>query len=438
MTAQTVLWMFPVLLGLIFLGFPVAFSMMLAALGFGLMRFGGTLVHQFAQRIDDLATNYVLGAIPLFIFMGSILERAGIAERLFDALYMWTRRLPGGLAVAALLMCTIFAAASGVVGATETLVGMLAIPAMVKRRYDNALISGTICGGGSLGTIIPPSVPVVVLAPIAALSIGDLLAGILLPGLLMSGLFILYIVIACGLKPSLAPPETEPDGRSFAEKIRITLVALIPPGFLIFTVLGTLFMGLATPTEAAACGSLGVLILAMLYRRMSWHLLYQATLQTVSLTAMILAIILAGGMFSGVFFASGGMQATKGVLDAFGLSPWSVIAIILFVAFILGFLIDSISIILIIVPIAIPLVKSFGIDPLWFSVVLLVMLQTAYLTPPMAPSIFYLRAIAPPSIRLKDMYWGVIPFIICQLLVLGLLLVAPWLATWMPKVMYGG
>ena len=438
MTAQTVLWMFPALLGLIFLGFPVAFSMMLAALGFGLMRFGGTLVHQFAQRIDDLATNYVLGAIPLFIFMGSILERAGIAERLFDALYMWTRRLPGGLAVAALLMCTIFAAASGVVGATETLVGMLAIPAMVKRRYDNALISGTICGGGSLGTIIPPSVPVVVLAPIAALSIGDLLAGILLPGLLMSSLFILYIVIACGLKPSLAPPETEPDGRSLAEKIKITLVALIPPGFLIFTVLGTLFLGLATPTEAAACGSLGVLILAILYRRMSWKLLYQATLQTVSLTAMILAIILAGGMFSGVFFASGGMQATKGVLDAFGLSPWSVVAIILFVAFILGFLIDSISIILIIVPIAIPLVKSFGIDPLWFSVVLLVMLQTAYLTPPMAPSIFYLRAIAPPSIRLKDMYWGVIPFICCQLIVLFLLLAMPWLATWMPKVMYGG
>lgn len=437
MTAQTVLWMFPVLFGLIFLGFPVAFSMMLAALGFGLMRFGGTLVHQFAQRIDDIATNYVLGAIPLFIFMGSILERAGIAERLFDALYMWTRRLPGGLAVAALLMCTIFAAASGVVGATETLVGMLAIPAMLKRRYDNSLVAGTICGGGSLGTIIPPSVPVVVLAPIATLSIGDLLAGILLPGLLMSSLFILYIVLICGLKPSLAPPETEPDPRSFGEKIRITLVALIPPGFLIFTVLGTLFMGLATPTEAAACGSLGVLVLATLYRRMSWKLLFQAAIQTVSLTAMILAIVLAGGMFSGVFFASGGMAATKGILDAFGLAPWSVIAIILLVAFLLGVLVDSISIILIIVPIAIPLVKSFGIDPLWFSVVLLVMLQTAYLTPPMAPSIFYLKAIAPPSMKLKEMYWGVIPFIGCQLLVLALILAFPSLATWMPKVMYG-
>ena len=437
MTSQTVLWMFPALLGLIFLGFPVAFSMMIAALGFGLMRFGGTLVHQFAQRIDDIATNYVLGAIPLFIFMGSILERAGIAERLFDALYMWTRRLPGGLAIAALLMCTIFAAASGVVGATETLVGMLAIPAMMKRHYDNKLISGTICAGGSLGTIIPPSVPVVVLVPIATLPIGDLLAGILFPGLLMSGLFIAYILIACAARPHLAPPDPEPDPRGLAEKIRFTLSALVPPAFLIFTVLGTLFMGLATPTEAAACGSFGVILLAILYRRLTWSLLFQACKQTVSLTAMILAIVLAGGMFSGVFFASGGMAATKGILDAFGLSPWSVITVILFVAFILGFLVDSISIILIIVPIAIPLVKGFGIDPLWFAVVLLVMLQTSYLTPPMSPSIFYLRAIAPPSIRLQDMYWGVIPFILCQLVVLGLLLFFPALATWLPKVMYG-
>jgi tripartite ATP-independent transporter DctM subunit len=428
--------MFPALLGLIFLGFPVAFSMMIAALGFGLMRFGGTLVHQFAQRIDDIATNYVLGAIPLFIFMGSILERAGIAERLFDALYMWTRRLPGGLAIAALLMCTIFAAASGVVGATETLVGMLAIPAMMKRHYDNKLISGTICAGGSLGTIIPPSVPVIVLAPIATLPIGDLLAGILFPGLMMSGLFILYILIACAVKPSLAPPDPEPDPRSLAEKIRFTLSALVPPAFLIFTVLGTLFTGLATPTEAAACGSFGVLLLALLYRRLTWSLLFQAAKQTVSLTAMILAIVLAGGMFAGVFFASGGMTATKGVLDAFGLSPWSIMAVILVITFILGFIVDSISLILIIVPIAIPLIKGFGIDPLWFAVVMLVVLQTSYLTPPMSPSIFYLRAIAPPSIRLQDMYWGVIPFILCQIVVLAFLLFFPALATWLPKVMY--
>lgn len=437
MTSQTVLWMFPALLALIFLGFPVAFSMMLAALGFGLLRFGDTLVHQLVSRVDDIATNYVLGAIPLFIFMGSILERAGIAERLFDALYMWTRRLPGGLAVAALLMCTIFAAASGVVGATETLVGMLAIPAMLKRRYNNSLIAGTICGGGSLGTIIPPSVPVVVLAPIAALPVGDLLAGILFPGLLMSGFFMLYIIVVCALKPDLAPAETEPDDRSFVEKLSFTLFAILPPAFLIFTVLGTLFLGLATPTEAAACGSFGVLLLAILYRRMSWSLLYQAALQTVSITAMILAIVLAGSMFAGVFFASGGMAATKGILDSFGLSPWSVVAIILFVAFLLGFIVDLISIVLIVVPIAIPLVKGFGIDPLWFAVLFLVTLQTSYLTPPMAPSIFYLKAIAPPSMKLKDMYWGVIPFIVCQIAVLLILLVFPQIATWLPKVMYG-
>jgi len=436
-TTQIVLWMFPALLVLIFLGFPVAFSMMLTALGFGLYRFGGALVHQLASRVDDIATNYVLGAIPLFIFMGSILERAGIAERLFDALYMWTRRFPGGLAVAALLMCTIFAAASGVVGATETLVGMLAIPAMLKRRYDNKLIAGTICGGGSLGTIIPPSVPVVVLAPIAALPVGDLLAGILFPGLLMSALFILYIVAVCAVLPQMAPADPEPDHRSFMEKVGFTLYAIVPPAFLIFMVLGTLFMGLATPTEAAACGSAGVLVLALLYRKLTWQLLYQAALQTVSITAMILAIVLAGSMFAGVFFASGGMAATKGILDAFGLSAWSLIAIILLVSFILGFLIDLISIVLIVVPIAMPLVKSFGIDPLWFAVVFLVTLQTSYLTPPMSPSIFYLKAIAPPSIRLKDMYWGVIPFIACQVLVLIAVLAFPELATWLPKVMYG-
>ncbi|WP_108659799.1 TRAP transporter large permease [Acuticoccus kandeliae] len=432
-----VLWMFPVLLGLVFLGFPVAFSMMLAALGFGLYRFGDILILQFAQRVDEIASNYVLGAIPLFIFMGAVLERAGIAERLFDALYMWTRRLPGGLAVAALLMCTIFAAASGVVGATETLVGMLAIPGMLKRGYNNSLIAGTICGGGSLGTIIPPSIPVVVLAPIAALPVGDLLAGIMIPGLLMSGLFITYILIVCTLKPSLAPADLEDDGMSFGEKVRYTAFALVPPAIIIATVLGTLFLGLATPTEAAACGSFGVVLLTILYRRFSLRLIFEASIQTVSLTAMILAIVLAGSMFAGVFFASGGMMATKGILDAFGLDTWSVIAVILVVTFLLGFAVDLISIVLIMMTVSIPILRSYGVDPLWFSVVFLVTLQTSYLSPPMAPSIFYLRAIAPPEMKLKQMYWGVIPFIGCQLVVLALLLMFPGLATWMPKLIYG-
>ncbi|WP_375572697.1 TRAP transporter large permease subunit [Seohaeicola saemankumensis] len=437
MSSDIVLWMFPVLMALIFLGFPIAFSMMITALGFGLARFGDKVFYQFAQRVDDVATNYVLGAIPLFVFMGAILERAGIAEKLFDALYMWTRRLPGGLAVAALLMCTIFAAASGVVGATETLVGMLAIPAMMKRNYHPRLISGTICGGGSLGTVIPPSIPVVVLAPIAALPIGDLMAGILVPGLMMSALFTLYIVMAAWLKPEYAPRDETVDPRTLGEKLVVTLTALVPPAILIATVLGSLFMGLATPTEAAACGSFGVLVLAILYRRLTLRVLYQATLQTISLTAMILAIVLAGGMFSGVFFASGGMGEVQGILRSFGLDAWSVIAIILFVTFILGFVLDLISVVLILVPISMPLLRVYGVDPLWFSIVFLVTLQTSYLTPPMSPSIFYLKAIAPPSIKLSDMYWGVIPFICCQIVILALVLTFPELATWMPKVIYG-
>ena len=434
--SDTVLWMFPALMVLIFLGFPVAFSMMLTALAFGLMRFGDKLVFQFVSKIDEVSSNYILGAIPLFIFMGSVLERAGIAERLFDGLYIWTRRLPGGLAIAALLMCTIFAAASGVVGATETLVGMIAIPAMMKRNYNGVLISGTICGGGSLGTVIPPSVPVVVLAPIALLPVGDLLAGILMPGLIMATLFMVYIIVVCTIRPDIAPPDREPDERSIVEKLAFTAKALLPPAFLIMTVLGTLFLGLATPTEAAACGCLGIIVLAAIYGRLSWGLLYSSTMQTVSITAMILMIVLAGSMFAGVFFASGGMTATKGLLEAFGLSAHSLIATILFVTFLMGFVVDVISIVLIVIPIAIPLMKTFSIDPLWFAVVFLIVLQTSYLTPPMAPSIFYLKAIAPPQIRLRDMYWGVIPFIACQVLTLTLVILYPEIATWLPKQMY--
>lgn len=431
------LYMFPMLLGLIFLGFPVAFSMMLTALTFGLMRFGDVVILQFAQKVDEVATNYVLGAIPLFIFMGAVLERAGIAETLFDAIFMWTRKLPGGLAVAALIMCTIFAAASGVVGATETLVGLLAIPGMMKRGYKHSLVAGTICGGGSLGTIIPPSIPVIVLAPIATLPVGDLLAGIMLPGLMMAGAFILYILLASTLDPTLAPADTEEDPRSLGEKLRFTAFALVPPAFLIFTVLGTLFAGMATPTEAAACGSFGVVLLSIFYRRFSARLMFEAALRTVSLTAMILAIVLAGSMFSGVFFASGGMVATRGLLAFLGLEGIWVAVAILGVTFVMGFAMDLISIVLIMMTVAIPILRMNGIDPLWFSVVFLVTLQTSYLSPPMAPSIFYLRSIAPPEMKLSAMYKGVIPFIVCQLTILALLFLFPGLATWLPKVFYG-
>jgi tripartite ATP-independent transporter DctM subunit len=437
MMGDAVLLMFPALIALIAIGIPISFSMMLVALGFGYMRFGDIVFRQFAQRVDEVSSNYVLGAIPLFIFMGAVLERAGIAERLFDALYMWTRRLPGGLAIAALLMCTVFAAASGVVGATETLVGMLAIPAMLKRKYNNSLIAGTICAGGSLGTVIPPSIPVIVLAPIVTLPVGDLMAGILLPGLLMAGMFMIYIIGAVTINPALAPRDTDPDPYTIGEKVKFTLTALIPPLLLISMVLGTLFTGLATPTEAAACGAFGVLLLALFHGRLTFKLVLDASLQTVSLTAMILAIVLAGVMFSGVLFANGGMTAIRGFLDSFGFGANGVVALILAITFVLGFAVELTSIVLIMMTIAAPVLKFYEVDLLWFSIIFLITLQTSYLTPPMAPSIFYLRAITPPEMTLKQMYWGVIPFILCQLIVLALVIIFPALATWMPKLIYG-
>lgn len=439
MTISLALWMFPALLVFVAVGFPIAFSLMSVALIFGVARFGDSAVFQFISKVDDVASNYVLGAIPLFVFMGALLERSGIANRLFDAIYLWTRNLPGGLAIGTVIMCTVFAAATGITGATETVVGMLAIPAMMKYAYDKSLIAGTICGGGSLGTIIPPSITVVVLAPVADIPVGDLFAGIMLPGLIMSGLFLAYIVIACLLNPTLAP-RGAPDGQPempFLGKIRITLVALVPPVFLIFAVLGTILLGWATPTEAAATGAAGSIILCILYGRMNWKALKESLYRTLSITAMIMLIVLGGSMFAGVFYASGGMVAIQKLLAEYGLAGWPAIALILFMTFLAGFVLELISVVLIVIPVAIPLVKLYGIDPLWFSVMFLVVLQTSYLTPPMAPAIFYLRAIAPPSITLIHMYKGVIPFICMQVVTLGLVFWFPQLATLLPKLIYG-
>ena len=252
------LWMFPALFVVIFLGFPVALSLISIAFVFGLITFGDAVFYQFISKIEGIASNFILAAVPLFIFMGSMLERSGIAQQLFSAIHMWTKRLPGGLAIGTIIMCIIFAASTGVIGATETVVGLLAIPAMLKHKYSHSLISGTICAGGSLGTIIPPSVVVVVLGPIADVSIGDLMVGMIFPGLILAALYIIYILILCIIKPENGPTITEKDEidqLSFNEKIKITIKALVPPILMIFAVLGSIMMGFAAPTEAAALGA---------------------------------------------------------------------------------------------------------------------------------------------------------------------------------------
>lgn len=435
---ELALWMFPILLIAIFMGIPVAFSLMGVSLIFGILRFGDKAVFQFVSKVQDVGGNYVLAALPLFIFMGAMLEKSGIAERLFEAIHMWTRRLPGGLAVGTILMGVVFAAASGVVGATETVIGLLAIPIMMRHNYDKSLISGTICSGGSLGTVIPPSVLVVILAPVADVSVGDLFAGILFPGLIMAGLFVLYILGRCILDPSLAPTVAlEGPQPSFGEKIVKTIVAFVPPVILIFMVLGTILLGWATATEAAACGALGSIVLMAVYGNFSVRVILNALRQTLLITVMVLTILLAGNIFAGVFIASGGLGAMRGVLAAANLGDWGTLMLVLFITFLAGFVLDLVSVILIVIPIAIPIMKIMGFDPVWFCILFLVVLQTSYLTPPMAPSIFYLRGISPPEITLRHMYRGVIPFIVLQIVTLVLVMVFPALALWLPQQLLG-
>jgi tripartite ATP-independent transporter DctM subunit len=359
---------------------------------------------------------------------------------------MWTRRLPGGLAIGTVLLCVVFAASTGIVGATETVVGLLSIPVMLRYAYNKALISGTICAGGSLGTIIPPSVVVIILGPVADVSIGDLFAGMVIPGLMLATCYIVYIFVRCMLRPEdgrrLPPDDDEPP---FLQKIWITAVALVPPMVLIFLVLGTILGGLATPTEAAACGAVGSLIMTLAYRTLTFEILRESLIKTVIITAMILMILLGGTMFAGVFTAAGGLVGMQQLLAAAQLSNWETMAILLLIAFVAGFVLDLISLILIVVPLAIPIITGFsfyGLDPgdvkVWFCICFLIMIQTSYLTPPMAPAIFYLRGISPPEIRLVDMYRGVIPFITLHMVVLAAVLALPWLSLWLPSVLFRG
>ena len=432
------LLMFPALLIALFLGFPVAFSMMGVAFFFGLIVFGDAVIFQMVQKVNDVASNFVLAAVPLFVFMGAMLERSGIAEQLFEAVHLWTRRLPGGLALGTIIMCVIFAASTGVIGATETVVGLLAIPVMMKYGYDKGLISGTICAGGSLGTIIPPSVVVVVMGPVADVSVGDLFVGMFFPGLLMAALYLVYILVRCPIDPKVAPRlPRQPDEPRFVQKVRITVVALVPPLAMIFAVLGSIVLGWAAPTEAAGIGALGSVLLTLIYRSFTLGVLQEALIRTLKITCMIMVILLGGSMFAGVFVAAGGVALANELVQSTQLSAWVMVLLFLAVAFIAGFFLDWISVLLIFIPVFIPLVTGFGFDPVWFCILFLIVIQTSYLTPPMAPAIFYLRGISPPEITLSHMFRGVIPFVVLQIITLVSVAAYPPLVLWLPAQVLG-
>lgn len=428
--------MLPVAFVLMFLGVQVAFSMMITAVLFGLAIFGNRVIFQFIEKVEDISSNFVFAAVPLFVFMGAMLEKSGIADKLFEAIHIWTRRLPGGLALATVTMCIFFAASSGVIGATESVVGLLTIPIMLRYGYDKPLISGTICAGGSLGTIIPPSVVAVVMGPLANQSVGDLLYGMVFPGLIMAGFYLIYIFTLCIVRPEAGPRiAREPGEPSIAEKLWISTRNMVPPVFMIFAVLGSILLGWASPTEAAAVGALCSVLLTMLYRHFTWGGLYEALIKTLQITTMIMTVLLAGTLFTGVFIGGGGINTASQLIAKMALSPWMLLSLMMTIIFIAGFFLDWISIVLIFVPLFTPLVIQAGFDPVWFCVLFLIMIQTSYLTPPMAPAIFYLRAVAPAEITIAHMYRGVVPFIALQCLTLVVAMVFPRTVTWLPTVM---
>lgn len=428
--------MFPMLFGLIFLGLPVAFALIVTAFCFSWLFFGDMAPTQLYRFVERVASNSLYAAIPLFIFMGAMLERSGIAERLFLAMRLWLGRLPGGLALATISMCAIFAAGTGIVGAVEVMVGMMTIPTMMRVGYSRSLIAGTICAGGSLGTMIPPSIVVVIYASQAQLSIGALFAGVMLPGLLMVLLFLGYILARCWLRPQDAPPiASEELDMPTSVKLWVTATSVLPALLLVVAVVGSIMAGIAAPTEAAGVGALGTILLAMAYRRFTLSVLAQALSKSMLITAMVMFIVVGGTMFTSVFQLHGGRALISDTVNALGLTPVQTVFLLLAVVGLLGVVLDWVSVVLICVPIYEPLLRAAGIDPLWFGVMAIVMIQTSYLTPPMAPAIFYLKGVAPPEMTYGDMCRGVAPFVLAQLAVLFCVFFFPSLATWLPEVM---
>ena len=403
----------------------------------GLLGGGPSFIHTLLMRTYGVMEHYELVAIPLFVYMGVMLSRSGSAERLFSAFHVALGGLRGGLAITTVVICTIMAAATGIVGASVVAMGLLALPAMLKRGYSPALSCGAVCAGGTLGILIPPSVMLVVYGPMAGLSVGKLFMGAVFPGLLLSLLYIFYIATRCFFSPELGPPlpKSERDVGS-AQKIWFIVTSLIPTLFVILAVMGSIFFGVAAPTEAAAMGALAAILLAVMYKKLTWPTLKQATFDSLKVVAMIMWTVIGAFVFTGAFMVVGGGELVKTTLLGLEVSP-NVMLLIMALAFLfLGFLMEWVGIIPILVPIFYPVIAETGLDPLWAAIVFCMIMQTSFLTPPMAPTLFYLKGVAPPEISFtKHIVRGIIPFLILQLVGVVITIVFPQLALWLPNHM---
>ena len=421
----------------IFLGFPIAFTLIAIGFSFGYALKGDIIFGQIVLKAFEVTTSDVLVAIPLFLFMGYLIERANILDRLFHALQISSRNVPGSLAVATLITCALFATATGIVGAVVTLMGLLALPAMLRAGYDKKLASGVVCAGGCLGILIPPSILLIVYAAVSGISAVRLYAGAFIPGFMLAGLYVVYVVARVLINPSLAPrlPKGE-DAPGVGQILYELGTSFLPLALLIMSVLGAILMGLATPSEAAAVGALGSLVLAAAYRSLSFTLVREAIYLTARATAMVCWLFVGSWIFASVFADYGGHTVIENLVKDLELKPWQFLLITQVIIFILGWPLEWSEIIIIFVPIFLPLLKTFGIDPMMFGIMIALNIQTSFNTPPMAMAAYYLKGVAPKGVELNEIFAGALPFVFVVFFAMFLLYVFPEIATWLPSVMY--
>ncbi len=430
------LLMFGSLLVLLMAGLPLAFVTGGLACVFLFVLGDTDMLNMVPSRIFPLMTDYQLSAIPLFILMAAMLERAGLIQQMFDVVYKLLGGLRGGLASATVFASTILAAMVGIIGAAVVTMGIIALPAMLRRDYDPKIAMGAIMAGGTLGILIPPSILAIIYAVVAEQSVGELFIGAVMPGLMLASLYIAYITVRCYINPELGPALPPDERLSAREKVNL-LGGMVAPITLITLVLGVIFTGVATPVEAAGIGTFGAFVVAALHRRLTWETVHQACITTLKASAMVLWIIFGATVFVGLYVVEGGQTFVAEALQGSGLGRWGILILMQIILVVLGMFLDWVGILLLCVPIFVPIVKALGFDPLWFGVLYLVNMQISFLSPPFGYALFYLRGVAPPEIPMIDIFKAALPFLALQITGLTLCMVFPQIILWLPGLVYG-
>jgi len=443
---EIAIMMMGIFLMAVLLGFPIAFTLMAMGVGFGYYAYfdparmdhllDNRIFSLFVQNTYTVMDNNVLTAVPLFLFMGYLVERAGIVSRLFFAIRLASHKLPASMAVAALITCTLFSTATGIIGAVVTLMGLLAWPAMVKAGYDKKFASGIICAGGCLGILIPPSIMLIVYSVIAQLSPLRLFAAAIFPGLLLASLYISYAVIRAMIDPSIAPKPRAEEIPPRAEILKEVLVSFLPLFALIMLVLGTILGGFATPAEAAAVGAFGSIVLSYFYKTLKWKAFKESVFLTAKTTAMIMWLFIGSWTFASVFSYLGGHEVFEHFFKSMDLAPWQFLVITQLIIFLLGWPLEWTEILIIFVPIFLPLLSIYGINPYFFAMLIALNLQTSFLTPPMAMSAYYLKGVQSKNVELMEIFAGIMPFLGIVIFAMFLMYMFPGIALWLPDVLF--